>query len=212
MEILLVAATNEELDPVREKVSAHGHTLNFLATGVGMVATTHALAIELGKEEFDLALNVGIAGSFDPEIKVGDVVAVVKDIFADMGVEDGEKFLDVFEMDLADPTARPFDHGILLTTALFDHGLGVSHGITVNKVHGSKASIKKIVDKYDPQTESMEGAAFYYCCHLAGVPALQIRAISNMVAPRDTDSWDIELALNNLCNTMDDLLKKLQSV
>jgi len=50
----------------------------------------------------------------------------------------------------------------------------------------------------DPVTESMEGAAFFYACKQAGVPCLQIRAVSNYVEKRNRDAWQIGLAIKNL--------------
>ncbi|MCB0705698.1 MAG: hypothetical protein KDC34_10330, partial [Saprospiraceae bacterium] len=69
---------------------------------------------------------------------------------------------------------------------------------SVQKVHGSEASIRRIREKYDPDLESMEGAACFYVCMLEGVPFLQIRAISNYVEPRNRDNWEIGLAIDKL--------------
>jgi len=46
--------------------------------------------------------------------------------------------------------------------------------------------------------ESMEGAAFMYCCLMQSVPCLQIRGISNLIELRDREKWDIELAIRNV--------------
>jgi futalosine hydrolase len=48
------------------------------------------------------------------------------------------------------------------------------------------------------QIESMEGAAFFYACRQAGVPCMQIRAVSNYVEKRNRDNWQIGLAVKNL--------------
>jgi futalosine hydrolase len=37
----------------------------------------------------------------------------------------------------------------------------------------------------------MEGAAMFYVCLLAGVPFLELRAVSDVVGPRDKAQWDI---------------------
>jgi futalosine hydrolase len=44
----------------------------------------------------------------------------------------------------------------------------------------------------------MEGAAVAYVCERFDVPWVQIRAISNMVEPRNRSAWDIPLAIKNL--------------
>jgi len=43
-------------------------------------------------------------------------------------------------------------------------------------VHGNDDSIAAIVERLNPQLESMEGAAFFYACRELKVPCIQIRA------------------------------------
>ena len=82
-----------------------------------------------------------------------------------------------------------------------------ARGITVNKGHGSAASIQTLMAKYpDAQVESMEGAAFFWGALHAGIPFMEIRAISNAVEPRNRDNWNIPLALNNLNQVLVELL------
>ena len=71
-------------------------------------------------------------------------------------------------------------------------------GITVNTVHGNTESIEAIQERINPTVESMEGAAFFYACEEAQVPAIQIRAISNYVEKRSRENWNVPLAVKNL--------------
>jgi futalosine hydrolase len=71
-------------------------------------------------------------------------------------------------------------------------------GVTVNKVHGNEKSIARITELYQPDIESMEGAAFAYACAMHKLPYFQIRAISNYVERRNRESWNIPLAVKNL--------------
>nr|MBA3901986.1 futalosine hydrolase [Bacteroidota bacterium] len=71
-------------------------------------------------------------------------------------------------------------------------------GISVNQVHGEEKAIEKVVQRLNPDTESMEGAAFFYACFSEGLPCVQIRAISNYVEKRNRENWDIPLAVKNL--------------
>jgi futalosine hydrolase len=68
----------------------------------------------------------------------------------------------------------------------------------VNKVHGNSLSIENLIKRLDPEIESMEGAAVFYCCEKMSIPAIQVRAISNYVEPRNKDNWKIGLAVKNL--------------
>ena len=86
MKVFIVAATELEV------VSANVRNFPVLITGVGMVNTAINLTKELIKSDYDLVINMGIAGSFSDDIKIGDVVEVVEDTFSEIGFEDGDKF------------------------------------------------------------------------------------------------------------------------
>ena len=49
------------------------HAIDVLTTGVGMVATAAWCSRVLAKQDYDLALNVGVCGSFDTA-KIGTAV------------------------------------------------------------------------------------------------------------------------------------------
>ena len=79
----------------------------------------------------------------------------------------------------------------------------------MNTVHGNMASIEKVIKKYKPEIESMEGAAFFYVCEKENIPSIQLRAISNYVERRNKDNWNIPLALQNLKLALEKLLSAL---
>jgi futalosine hydrolase len=178
------------------------HEIDFLISGVGMTATTYSLTKRLSKKRYDLALNVGLAGAFRDEINVGEVVNVVTDCFADLGAEDGERFLTLSQLGLLEEDKFPFWNGKLKTDEAQNYkplsSLKNVKAITVNKVHGNEESIFRTVQKFHPDIESMEGAAFSYVCLMEKVPCIQLRAISNRVEHRNREFWNIELAVNNL--------------
>ncbi len=168
-----------------------------------MVATTWNLArLFYGKAQvFDLAINAGIAGSFDPALIKGTVVQVSTDVFADLGAEDGSAFLPATSIGLLEPDAWPFQKGALAASHNLDPSLlpyPSVRGITVNAVSGNKETISCRQTLFAPQTESMEGAAFYYCCLQQRLPCLQLRSVSNPVEPRNRKNWNIPLAVSSL--------------
>lgn len=216
MRILIVSATEMEIAPVVEKLRAtpgdldtrlragayRGSSVDVLVTGVGMVATAAWCSRVLAQARYDLALNCGVCGSFDPVLRPGRVAHVVADRIAELGAEDGEAFLSVEELKLLDEDEFPFTAGQLVNAMPpVNPGLDTLpavSGITVNTVHGNRASIEAAVARFNPQVESMEGAAFMYSCLLAGVPFAQIRAVSNIVEPRNRAAWNIGGAIENL--------------
>ncbi len=216
MRILIVAATAHEIAATRDHYSgavSSKMTIDFLVTGVGMTPTVYSLTKKLSAKKYDLVVNVGLAGSFRNEISIGEVVNVVSDTFADLGAEDGEKFLSVFDLKLQGRDGFPFWNGKIKNEHAGNYksigALKKVKGITVNKVHGNYDSINRTFIKFHPDIETMEGAAFFYVCAMEHIPFLQLRAISNRVELRDRSAWKIEPALENLSGAMRTLLDKM---
>jgi len=206
--ILIAAATEPEVAPVLEGMHAtaagricvdtytHGaHEIDVLITGVGMVATAVRCSRALTQTRYDLALNLGVCGSFDPSIAPGMVVHVVADRLAELGAEDGDAFLTLEALQLpgepsfvnVDPPSNPGLEQLPTVT-----------GITVNTVHGNERTIALVTQRFHPQVESMEGAAFMSACLLHRVPFAQVRAVSNLVERRNRQSWRLPDAIRNL--------------
>lgn len=211
MKLLLVVATQPEIQPLLSAFSFTGmsdakqigkHELSILITGAGMVPTAFALGRHLDSS-YDLIINAGIAGSFDFGLSLGDVCLVKQDTFAELGAEDDEDFLSIEQLGLGMSS-----HSSQPLPGFSADGLKEVTAITVNKVHGNEMSIAKAIARFNPQIETMEGAAFFYSCHQMNIPCIQIRAISNYVERRNREKWDISLAIKNLNNTLIQLLEK----
>lgn len=221
MKILIISATPFEIEPLRifleenfEKKSStylkNNVEVNISVTGVGLVATAFYLSVELSQNRYDLVLQLGIAGAFlGKNLALGEVVQVVSERFGDLGVEEADGgFTDVHQLGLVQSGVFPFaETGEMYHKEAAEFlFLRRVKGLSVNKVHGSQRSIAAIVQKYDPDVESMEGASFFYACLLYDVTFLQIRAISNYVEPRNREAWNLPLAIENLNKTALELL------
>ncbi|WP_257658391.1 futalosine hydrolase [Parapedobacter lycopersici] len=191
---LIIAATAAEIAPFMQLPAGQRQGMDVLITGVGMVATAFALGKQLTVNHYDLLLNVGICGSFNRDIPLGEVVHVHRDTFAELGAEDGAQFVDSETLGLATHTYYS-EHRINHPEI---NRLHQCKGITVNRVHGDEQAIEAVVSRIHPDTESMEGAAVFYAAHHAGLPAVQVRAVSNYVERRNKNSWRIPLAIENL--------------
>ena len=179
------------------------HDVHVLTTGVGMVATAAWCSRAFAVDEYDVALNLGVCGSFDRSLSPGTVVHVTSDRIAELGAEDGDAFLTIHDLQLLDPNEFPFEDGVLLNGAAPPieaiAPLPSVRGITVNTVHGNAASIEDAVTRFNPQVETMEGAGFMYASLISGIPFAQIRAISNVVERRNRGAWKTEKAVAALC-------------
>ena len=71
-------------------------------------------------------------------------------------------------------------------------------------------SIDKTKKGFNPDVESMEGAAVFYTCEYSGtVPFVEVRAISNYVEKRDKSKWKTGDAINNLCEILKDFIEEI---
>jgi futalosine hydrolase len=208
MNILIVAATEMEIAPLTSSLERRDgenayrcadHAIDVLVTGVGMVATAARTARALALSTYDLALNLGLCGSFESEFAPGTVVHVTSDHLVELGAEDGDNFLTVRDLGLLRDDDPPFEEGRIVNSAPPVNArlqeLPTVEGITVNTVHGNARSIEAVVRRFQPQVESMEGAAFMFACVTADVPCAQIRAVSNFVEPRSRADWKIPEAI-----------------
>jgi futalosine hydrolase len=57
--------------------------------------TAFAWAAALAAKPIRSGINLGIAGSFDRNIALGDVVEITEDTFAELGAEDDEAFISI---------------------------------------------------------------------------------------------------------------------
>jgi futalosine hydrolase len=216
MRILIVAATAPEIAPLmvrQARPERLSPDIDTLITGVGMVAAAARTSGALAKTRYDLALNLGICGSFDPAFSPGTVVHVVSERMPELGAEDGDAFLSIDELGLLRGDAPPFSDGRLMNAAVPPNPvlqrLPAVHGITVNTVHGNERSIAETVRRFAPQVESMEGAGFMYACLIHAVPFAQVRAVSNVVERRNRRAWRIDEAIASLCRVAQDVIESV---
>lgn len=216
MNLLIVAATEAEIAPFLAYIDNSSSPLErpgeALITGIGILATAYSLTKHLQSNKYDLVVQAGVGGTFDHSIPLGEVVFITCDQYGDLGAEDHDDYLDIFEMGLIHRNTDPHRDGKLPVPLLPLHEkirLPRVNGLTVNTVSGNERSIKLRSEKYGCQVESMEGAAFHYVCLRENVPFAQIRSISNYVTPRDKSQWKMKEAIINLNNWLIDFVETL---
>jgi futalosine hydrolase len=224
--VLIVAATAPEVAPLLSNLTpAAGHAarmttfqrgthhIDVLTTGVGMVATATWCSRALVTGDYDLALNVGMCGTFDRLLALGTVVHVTTDRFAELGAEDGARFLTIHDLGLLDANEFPFTAGTVVNAEPPRSGvlqsLPAVTAITVSTVHGDDESIARARRRFSPQVESMEGAAFMYACLVHGLPFAQLRSVSNVVERRNRDAWNLPEAIRRVNATALEIVDSL---
>ncbi|HUR10379.1 MAG TPA: futalosine hydrolase [Flavitalea sp.] len=204
MHILVTSATLAEIKPFSTWLQQNKlftlHEINLLITGVGCVQTTYMLTKEIANTKPDLVLQAGIAGSFPSGPTPGSVVGVKEDLFGDVGVEENNKWRDLFDLGLALGDNPPFANRLLInnSSGRFRTISSWVRAITVNEVTTSEKRMNMLTEKYNPAVETMEGAAFHFVCLQEDVQFLQLRSISNTIGERDKSKWAIEEAIDAL--------------
>lgn len=221
--ILYVTATELEsaaLRNIRLNISGENcfstgkYEISLLVAGIGCVSNAWHIMNwfhENGKP--DIAINGGIAGSFREDIKPGDVVMPVTEVFGDSGIENRGEFSTLFEEGFVNTEEFPYASGKLNAGLNFedivDAGIRRVDAVTMGTSTGSDATRERLLKKFNPDIETMEGASFFYICLRERVPFIALRAISNMVGNRNRKAWKIERALENLSNTLNSTFLKL---
>ena len=217
MYILLIAATKFEIQPFlmsleKEPALIKHHTIKVLITGVGQVNTTYKLTTNILNKRPNLIIQAGIAGTFSELLKLGQTVLVKQDCFGDLGMEEKEKFTTLFEAGFADKNEFPLTNGWLVNNedTIFNSSLLSSvNSVTINKISDSLLQKQQLLNSFNADIETMEGAAFHYVCLLQKIPFIQIRSISNAVGERDKTKWAMRDAIINLNIELENLIKQL---
>ena len=210
----MAAATSFEIQPTIDYLNRNDRSFSVipLITGVGSLATSYALTRQIGSLRPAVVIQAGIAGCLTDK-KAGDVLVVSEEVLADLGVWEDKRFQSLFDLKLADPDGFPFTGGRLANphaSLLALTGLERVRGMTVNEITTDAQRIRWHQQNTSAVVESMEGGPLHYVCLQAGVPFLQLRAVSNPVGVRDKTKWNIPLAIARLNEQLIGLLNKLE--
>jgi futalosine hydrolase len=221
MRILICAAEHEELITARQAFNSlspyqrNNLDITWVTTGIGTTSTSYRItkALLSAEEPFDLAINCGIAGSFTKDIPLGKTARITKEFFGDLGFETFSGFQTLFDYKILDANTFPFKNGAMLAPLLPDNmeealkGCISASAVTVQTVSGLPEKKERLFKDFNPQIESMEGAAFFYVCLLEEIPFVELRSVSNEVGERDRSKWDIPSALSSMKNAISELLQ-----
>lgn len=176
--------------------------------GIGKVNAARCSQILIDNMNIDCIINVGVAGGISNELKIGDIVVALN--------------LIQHDFDLCS-----FDHkkGYIPNAGDYfycdDYLLNQSKLVDIKNIHfGTIASgdifvtdknmAKKINTKFGALCTEMEGASIAQVCHLAGIPFLVIRSISD--TPNGNNNIDFDIFLKDSANISTIFIKKLLSL
>ncbi|SEN07016.1 futalosine hydrolase [Actinacidiphila rubida] len=202
--LLVVTAVAAERDAVlaglaRGRSAGAQAAVDVVAGGVGPAAAAAATATALARAQaagtpYALVVSAGIAGGFAPAAPVGSLAVADAIVAADLGAETSAGFTPVAELGFGTSEHRP---PAALSRRLADV-LGASYGpvLTVSTVTGTAERAGTLMRRHPAAVaEAMEGFGVAEAAAAAGLPVLEIRAVSNAVGPRDRAAWRIGDAL-----------------
>ncbi|MGW1433359.1 futalosine hydrolase [Streptomyces sp. NPDC002431] len=226
MRVLVVTAVPVERDAVtrtfgepsvRRVPGAEIHRagpFDVLAGGVGPAAAAASTAFALAAggpagDGYGLVVSAGIGGGFAPLAPVGSLVVADRLVAADLGAETPEGFVPVTGLGFGRDQHLPPRS---LVRAVADAtGAATGDVLTVSTVTGSAERAAALRAAHPAAAaEAMEGFGVAEAAGLAGVPVLEIRAVSNAVGPRDRDAWRIGDALTALATAFGKLAPVLE--
>jgi futalosine hydrolase len=190
--VLVVCAVDAE----RDAVIAAGADADVIVGGVGPAAAAATTSRALHNAGYDVVLCAGIGGGFAP-LAPGDVAVAAAIVFADLGAETPAGFVPMSALGFG---VDSYPVQPKLAVELADRTGGhLGSVLTVATVTGTQESATALARRYpDAVAEAMEGAGVAAAAALHGVPVAEVRAISNVVGPRDRAAWQIPLALESL--------------
>jgi futalosine hydrolase len=190
--ILVVTAVDAERDAVRRGLGATG-SVEVTTVGVGPAAAAAGAAWRLARATRAVRLVVcaGIGGGVADRCRPGDLVVATRTVAADLGADGPGGFVPLDELGFG-VTSR-----IAVDLALPGAVRGAV--LTVSTVTGTAATADALVARHpDAVAEAMEGFGVASAAAVAGVPFAEVRAVSNLIGPRDRAAWRIADALDAL--------------
>lgn len=219
--ILVAASTVLEIRPLIDKLNKHYPTNNqgehiiheryrikTHVSGPGIPFKVLGLTQALTHSKPDYLLHLGIAGAYEDTAKPGDVVEIIRDRFNDIGAEDLDgSFLSMFHLGLWDENRTNWTGGVFENArSLKKAGIRQVEGSTVNTIPGSPVTLASYRQRSNYTVETMEGAAIFLVAGSFDLPFSVLCGISNYIGPRNRSVWEIDLAVNAVCQAAVDIL------
>ncbi len=176
-------------------------TFEMVVSGIGKANAAGAASRFADPKRHRRLLSVGIAGALPRSgLEVGSTIAATHCTFADEGVQTPSGFLDCDSMGfpLGDfpGAAVPVDAALLNWLRPSAHVLGPI--ATVSTCSGTDALAHEVQRRTGALAEAMEGGAINLIARRLGIPGGEFRVISNTTGNRQSQQWDLPLALARL--------------
>ncbi len=179
--------------------------LELVVTGVGKANAAGGVGRIGDPERHSGVIGAGIAGALPgSSLELGQTVLATRSVFADEGLLTPSAFVSVeamgFPADWAAGDLADADRALGDALDSLADGRGVL--ATVSTCSGTDQAAAEVVRRTGAVAESMEGAAVVLAAHRLGLPAVELRVISNTTGDRDRQRWDLGRALSRLADVI----------
>lgn len=199
MKICLLAALNEEIKPVVEKLQFRGPTpLGFtlrwqradtilVKTGVGKVNAAAVTQLTIDREKPDVIINFGFTGGFKGKVSIGDIVIPHQVIQYDndqrkLGGKLGQvPNINKVRLPLA---------GVRLREVSYKRGVC----LTADKILSNKKEARQLVKSFHPTVVDMELGAIVQVSYLNKVKLLSVKSPADIVEEENVHTFTDNIA------------------
>lgn len=201
--ILVMTAVEAERDAVVRGLNGDDRfAVRIAGVGPAEAAARTAAALAAEGAGCGLVVAAGIGGGFPGRADIGSLVVSSRIVAADLGAETPDGFASVDALGFGSAEAQT-DEALAArwAEALAAAGLPALAGpvLTLSTVTGSAETAAMLAERVPgAAAEGMEGFGVAVAARHFGVPAVELRAISNAVGPRDRAAWRIPDALRAL--------------
>ena len=184
----------------KEAVFFFDHGLQAHICGVGMAECAAATAAAIVEERPDLIVLAGIAGAYSDGIATGETFVIESETVADLGRRNADgSFTPLYQKNYRAtvmPEGFPTAHSNSVSTA---GGLCVAGSLSTERRQAKPDGVV---------IENMEGAAFFAVCERLGIPAMEVRTVSNCVGQPITPAA-LELSTRRLARDLEKIIMEL---
>ncbi|QAY66721.1 futalosine hydrolase [Paenibacillus protaetiae] len=200
--VLVMVSVEAEREAVLRGLQGNSRfEVRLAGVGMALAAANTAFALAAA-DNCGLVISAGIAGGFAGQAAIGDIVVATDIVAADLGAESPDGFLPLDELGFGSCRVPvPAALAARAAAALQAAGMPAKAGpvLTVATATGTaETALRHAALVPGAAAEGMEGYGVAAAAQQAGLPAMEVRAVSNAVGPRDKAAWRIKDALNAL--------------
>lgn len=190
-----------------------GAPITICLCGVGKTNAAHGTTLLLEKFSPSVVYSIGVAGAYPSTgLHIGDIVLGEKEIYGDEGLLLTGEFrgMELLGFPLCRTEGKDYYNEFPLFIPENIRGYTAKGTcITVSSCTGSSARGKDLESRFAALCENMEGAAVAHICALSGIPAVEIRGISNIIEDRTATPLNKEDIMTAALNAQKFFLERL---